>query len=48
MRRRYAKRQGRRNFPAWPIEDVLVRMRDDELRERLRSTGAGSVPLVGY
>ena len=48
LRRGYTKRQGRREFPGWPIEDVLVRMRDDELRERLRSTGAESVPLVGH
>ena len=48
MRQRYAKRQGRRTFPGWPVEDVLVRMRDEELRGRLAGHGDDGVPLVGY
>ena len=48
IRQRYAKRQGRRDFPDWPIEDVLVRMRDEELLGRLRDGASGGVPMVGY
>ena len=48
MRRRYARRRGLGSFPAWPIEDVLVRMRDDELRAQLGEHGDDGVPLVGY
>lgn len=33
MRRRYAKRQARTEFPRWPIEPLLVERRRAELRE---------------
>jgi peptidoglycan/xylan/chitin deacetylase (PgdA/CDA1 family) len=33
MRRLYAKRQARREFPRWPIEPILVERREAEMRE---------------
>lgn len=48
MRRRYAGRQRRRAFPAWPIEPVLVEMRERELRERLRQEATSRIPLLNY
>jgi peptidoglycan/xylan/chitin deacetylase (PgdA/CDA1 family) len=48
LRRAYARRQAGREFPAWPIERILLDMRDDEIRRRLRETGEPRLPLVGY
>jgi hypothetical protein len=46
MRRAYSVRQRRRAFPAWPIEDVLVRRWEAALRARADADGGGPVPLV--
>lgn len=48
MRRGYSVRQRRATFPAWPIEDVLVRRQHDELRARAQADGGGPVPLVNF
>jgi hypothetical protein len=48
LRRRYARRQAARAFPAWPIEPVLVNASHAEIRERLRTSAAAAIPLVGY
>jgi peptidoglycan/xylan/chitin deacetylase (PgdA/CDA1 family) len=48
LRRRYARRQARRAFPAWPIEPILVEQRDEEFRRRLLDSGAASLPFVGF
>jgi peptidoglycan/xylan/chitin deacetylase (PgdA/CDA1 family) len=48
LRRAYARRQAARDFPAWPIEDVLLRQRDERVRRRLRETGADALPVVGF
>lgn len=48
LRRRYARRQARREFPAWPVEPLLVERRDAELRRRLAATPDGRVPLVNF
>lgn len=47
MRRRYAHRQARAAFPAWPYETVLLDERDRQLAGRIADHG-GPVPLVGY
>ena len=47
-RRLYARRQGRRAFPAWPIESLLVDHRNEQLRRRLRASGNDRLPLVNY
>ena len=39
MRRRYAKRQARTEFPRWPIEPLLVERRREELRGELQRRG---------
>jgi peptidoglycan/xylan/chitin deacetylase (PgdA/CDA1 family) len=46
LRRAYAHKQARVEFPRWPIEPVLVEAREAELRAQL--AGADSVPFVSY
>lgn len=48
LRRRYARRQAARAFPAWPIESVLVDAAHADLRRRLRQEHADRVPTLGY
>ena len=48
MRRRYARRQAARPFPAWPIEPILVDAANDALRLRLREGEADRTPIIGY
>jgi hypothetical protein len=45
MRRVYARRQARTEFPRWPIEPILVDHRLDDLREQVDAAGR-SVPFV--
>lgn len=40
LRRALAKRQARREFPAWPIEDLVLRRRAQALADELRARGA--------
>jgi peptidoglycan/xylan/chitin deacetylase (PgdA/CDA1 family) len=52
VRRAYARRLRRRHernsrFPRWPIEPVLTDRAEAQLRDRLRQTGAYSLPLIG-
>jgi len=46
MRRRYAKRQARTEFPRWPIEPLLVERRREELRAELERRGVERLPTV--
>jgi peptidoglycan/xylan/chitin deacetylase (PgdA/CDA1 family) len=46
LRRAYSLRQRRRAFPAWPIEDVLVRRWERELRAEAERDGVPAVPIV--
>jgi hypothetical protein len=48
MRRLYAHRQAHRSFPAWPIEPLLVDHQQELLRQRLRASGNGRLPLVSF
>jgi peptidoglycan/xylan/chitin deacetylase (PgdA/CDA1 family) len=48
LRRAYARRQARVEFPSWPIEPTLVQLRDAELRVALSSAPSGAVPIVNY
>jgi peptidoglycan/xylan/chitin deacetylase (PgdA/CDA1 family) len=48
MRRRHAARRAKREFPAWPIEPLLVDHQRHRFRRRLEETGATRVPFVGY
>jgi peptidoglycan/xylan/chitin deacetylase (PgdA/CDA1 family) len=48
MRRRYAKRQARAEFPRWPIETVLVERQHAELRRRAAEAPGGRAPLVNF
>jgi peptidoglycan/xylan/chitin deacetylase (PgdA/CDA1 family) len=46
LRRAYAHKQARVEFPRWPIEPVLVEAREAQLRAQLAD--ADSVPFVSY
>jgi peptidoglycan/xylan/chitin deacetylase (PgdA/CDA1 family) len=46
MRRRYAQRQARVEFPRWPIEPILVERRQAELVAELQRRGADAVPAI--
>jgi hypothetical protein len=48
MRRLYARRQALRQFPAWPIEPLLVDHQNEQLRWRLRASRAKRLPLVHF
>jgi hypothetical protein len=48
MRRRYAKRQARRPFPAWPAEPILVERQHEQLRRRVRTEPSSRVPIVNF
>ncbi|HXF29929.1 MAG TPA: glycosyltransferase [Solirubrobacterales bacterium] len=46
LRRRYAVRQARVEFPRWPIEPILVERRQATLRAELQASGADALPTV--
>lgn len=46
MRRRYARRQSRTEFPRWPIEPLLVERRREELRAALERRGEERMPTI--
>jgi peptidoglycan/xylan/chitin deacetylase (PgdA/CDA1 family) len=46
LRRRYARRQMRVEFPRWPIEPLLVERRREELREELRRRDGRPLPTI--
>jgi peptidoglycan/xylan/chitin deacetylase (PgdA/CDA1 family) len=48
MRRRHAARRAQRDFPAWPIESLLVDHRREAFRRELAESGAARIPFVGY
>lgn len=48
LRRAYAPRQARREFPRWPFEPTLVEHRDEQLLQRLRASGRDRLPFVNY
>jgi peptidoglycan/xylan/chitin deacetylase (PgdA/CDA1 family) len=48
LRRVYARRQARTEFPHWPIEPILVEHAHAELRTQIAASGADRVPLVGF
>jgi peptidoglycan/xylan/chitin deacetylase (PgdA/CDA1 family) len=48
LRRQYARRQSRREFPKWPAEDVLVRHQEDRFRSEIRADGGDPVPFVNF
>jgi peptidoglycan/xylan/chitin deacetylase (PgdA/CDA1 family) len=48
VRRVYSRRQRRRSFPRWPIEDVLVEQQYADLRRRLGDHDRRGVPIVNF
>jgi len=48
LRRRYARRQARRVFPAWPVEPLLVDRFHAEMRARLKESGRNRIPIVNF
>jgi peptidoglycan/xylan/chitin deacetylase (PgdA/CDA1 family) len=48
MRRRHAARRARREFPAWPIEPLLIEHERARFARRLEESGATEIPFVSY
>ena len=48
LRRAYAPRQAKREFPAWPFEPSLVEYRDAELLAQRREAGVERLPIVNF
>ncbi len=48
IRRAYARRQADCEFPAWPIEPILIERRQEMIRARLEQLGAERVPMIGF
>jgi peptidoglycan/xylan/chitin deacetylase (PgdA/CDA1 family) len=48
MRRRHAARRAQIDFPAWPIEPLLVEHEHERFRRELARTRKVEVPFVGY
>ncbi len=48
MRRRHAARRARREFPAWPIEPLLVNHERAQFGRALEKSGKTQIPFVGY
>lgn len=48
LRRLYAQRQARREFPAWPIEPLLVEHFHAQLRAQLRDSGRDRLPIINF
>jgi peptidoglycan/xylan/chitin deacetylase (PgdA/CDA1 family) len=48
LRRRHARRRAQREFPRWPIEDVLVRHQEESFRDAIRANGGERVPFVNF
>lgn len=48
LRRAFVHAQARRRFPAWPIEPILIELRDQALKRELRARGAERLPLVNF
>ena len=48
LRRRHAARRAEREFPRWPIEDLLVRDQEASFRRAIAAAGGDSVPFVNF
>jgi hypothetical protein len=48
IRRRHARVRARREFPKWPIEDVLVRHQEETFRRAIHASGEDGVPFVNF
>jgi peptidoglycan/xylan/chitin deacetylase (PgdA/CDA1 family) len=48
LRRQHARRRARREFPSWPVEDVLLRHQEGGFRDQIRAGGGEPVPFVNF
>lgn len=48
LRRAYAPRQAKAQFPSWPFESSLLEHRDAQLLAQVRAAGSGRLPFVNY
>ena len=48
VRRIYAKQQAKVEFPAWPIEPILVDRMKRELRLQLDASGENELPMINF
>jgi hypothetical protein len=48
LRRRHARRRSTGGFPAWPIEDVLVRLQEEHFRAEMERRGSDRIPFINF
>ena len=48
LRRRHARLRGKREFPRWPAEDLLVRHQEESFRRAIRASAGERVPFVNF
>jgi peptidoglycan/xylan/chitin deacetylase (PgdA/CDA1 family) len=48
MRRRHARRRSTHRFPAWPVEDSLVRLQRELFRAEMERRGADRIPFLNF
>lgn len=48
LRRFYAKKQARTEFPRWPIEPILVEREKRELQQKIKDASLNRVPIINF
>jgi len=48
LRRRYARRRPTDGFPAWPVEDSLVRLQGEHFRAEMERRGVDRIPFINF
>ncbi|QWZ09557.1 hypothetical protein KRR39_07335 [Nocardioides panacis] len=48
VRRRHGRRRSTRGFPAWPVEDSLVRLQEELFRAEMERRGADRIPFLNF
>jgi hypothetical protein len=48
LRRRYARRRPTDGFPAWPVEDSLVRLQAEYFRAEMERRGVDRIPFINF
>lgn len=48
VRRRHARRRWTHGFPAWPVEDSLVRLQGERFRAEMERRGVDRIPFINF
>jgi peptidoglycan/xylan/chitin deacetylase (PgdA/CDA1 family) len=48
VRRRHAQRRSTNGFPAWPVEDSLVRLQKELFRAEMERRGVDRIPFINF